>query len=394
MHALGRVSITLLLVAAIATPLGAQTPASDALEVTISGYGQFQFNTTSVDDDDVGGNVASSVFETRRVRLYADVRMGGWLEGRIQPEWAMGRFSLADVYMNFVVDPRLQVRMGQFKLPFNRFYLNPSTAIMTIERGIRIREFDRALARELGSGENPFTVVDGKSIHGDEHAILNAMGLVGRDIGVAVHGKARRFGYELAVFNGNGQDALDTNDGKSFMTRVAYSPIDGAPLTLGAAASYREFRFDGTIDGVAVEPGDRSGTAFGFDLEWGRYGANGFHVLAGITTGENLYVDARILGAQGMIGYLVPLRGSRIQAIEVLGRASYGDPNTSRSGDHGILLTPGVNLYLGGRNRLLVNWDVYAPADSRLSTHHALRVQTQFVFGVPVGPRTTVAASD
>lgn len=394
MHAHARVSIPLILAATLAAPLLAQAPASDALEVTMSGYAQLQFNTTSVSEDDVGGSVASSVFETRRVRLYADVKMGGWLQGRIQPEWAMGKFSLADVFMNFAIDPRFQIRMGQFKRPFNRFYLNPSTAIMTIERGIRIREFDRAMGSELGDGDTPYTVVDGKSIHGDEHAILNAMGLVGRDIGVAAHGRLGKAAYEVAVFNGNGPDALDTNAGKSFMTRLAYSPIDGVPLTLGAAMSYREFHFGGSIDGVAVEPNDRSGTGFGFDVEWGRYGGNGIHVLAGITTGDNLYVDdGRILGAQGMVGYLVPLGGARIEAIEVIGRASYGDPNTSRDGDQGILLTPGLNLYLGSRNRLLVNWDVYTPADDRLSTRHALRVQTQFMFGVPVGPPPVVAAT-
>ncbi|HEX6940661.1 MAG TPA: porin [Longimicrobiales bacterium] len=391
-----RARIALLLTLALAAPLAAQNPAANGLALTVSGYAQFQFNTTSVGEEDAAdpGSIAASQFETRRVRLYADVAIDGWIEGRIQPEYAMGRFSLADVFMNFAVDPRFELRVGQFKRPFNRFYLIGSTQILTIERGIRIRGFDGTLAPSFATAPSPYTEVNGSPIHGEEQAILSAMGLVGRDIGVAAHGRLGRVAYEVAVFNGNGSDAPDGNDGKSLMARLAYSPLADAPLSIGAAASRREFYFDGTVDGVARDGADLSGTAFGVDVEWGRFRGSGVHALAELTTGDNLYVeDGRILGVQGMLAYLRPLTGARVEAIEVVGRASYGDPNTSRDRDHGMLFTPGVNIYFAGRNRLMLNWDVYVPGDDRLRTAHALRAQTQFYFGVPVPPPPVVAAA-
>lgn len=386
--------LALLLALTLVAPLSAQE--TTPLRLTVSGYAQFQFNTTSIGEDDVGtaGSIASSLFETRRVRLYADIAMGDWLAGRIQPEWAMGRFSLADVFMNFAVDPRFEVRVGQFKRPFNRFFLNSSTQILTIERGIRIREFDKTFASRFDDATPPYSDVDGSFLHGEEHAILNAMGLVGRDIGVAAHGKLGRASYEIALFNGNGSDAPDTNDGKSVMARIDFAPLEGVPLILGAGVSYRELYFDGTVDGQPLGSEDLSGTALGIDLEWGRFRGSGLHALAEITTGDNLYVDGRIFGAQGMLAYLWPLGGSRIEAAELVGRISYGDPNTSRAGDHGTLLTPGVNLYFNGRNRLMLNWDAYLPGDGRLPNAHALRIQTQFFFGIPVQPPPVVAAAD
>lgn len=381
----------------LATPLAAQEAPPTPVRLTVSGYAQFQFNTTSVDEGDVAGTgrIASSLFETRRVRLFADVAIGDWLTGRIQPEYAMGQFSLADVFMNLAVDPRFQLRIGQFKRPFNRFYLHGSTQILTIERGIRVRGYERTFGPRFGTAASPYTAVDGKPIHGEEHAILNAMGMVGRDIGVAAHGRLGRAGYEVALFNGDGPDTPDGNDGKSVMARLTYAPLQDAPLTLGAAAGYRESYFDGTIDDEPHPTGDLSGTALSIDIEWGRFRGSGLHLLAGIATGDNLFTDARIFGAQGMAAYLRPLGGARVEAIEFVGRASYGDPATDRADDHGLLLTPGVNLYFSGMNRVMLNWDVYIPGDSRLATAHAFRIQSQIHFGVsvPPPPATTAALS-
>jgi hypothetical protein len=60
-----------------------------------------------------------------------------------------------------------------------------------------------------------------------------------------------------------------------------------------------------------------------------------------------------------------------------LGRISWGDPDRSIAGDEGLLLTPGVNLHLPGRNRLQLNWDVFVPGGDRFETKHALRAQAQ-----------------
>jgi hypothetical protein len=43
-------------------------------------------------------------------------------------------------------------------------------------------------------------------------------------------------------------------------------------------------------------------------------------------------------------------------------RVSWGDPDGAVEGDEGVLLTPGFNVYFAGRNRLMLNWDVFVPA--------------------------------
>lgn len=96
--------------------------------------------------------------------------------------------------------------------------------------------------------------------------------------------------------------------------------------------------------------------------------------------GENLAVDERFIAAQLIAAVYRPLAQGRIEGIEPLARVSWGDPSRDRSGDEGLLLTPGLNLYLPGLNRLMVNWDVYLPRGSGLETAHAFRAQAQIAF--------------
>ena len=70
----------------------------------------------------------------------------------------------------------------------------------------------------------------------------------------------------------------------------------------------------------------------------------------------------------------------RLKGIEPLVRASWGDPDTAGAEDSGTLLTAGVNAYFGGRNRLMLNWDVYAGANDDIGTESALRLQAQVLF--------------
>ena len=50
-----------------------------------------------------------------------------------------------------------------------------------------------------------------------------------------------------------------------------------------------------------------------------------------------------------------------LSLLEPLVRVSYGDPDTDAGGDHGWLLTPGVNVHFTGRNRLALNLDYWSP---------------------------------
>lgn len=130
-------------------------------------------------------------------------------------------------------------------------------------------------------------------------------------------------------------------------------------------------------------PGDaeaRTGSAFGVDAELGSFRRGGLWMLAEANTGDDMVSGDRFLGAQLIASYFVRTTGGRIEGWEPAGRISYGDPTGTVDGDEGVLLTPGINVYFPGRNRFMLNWDVYAPAGDGFSTQHALRAQLNLHF--------------
>ena len=86
-----------------------------------------------------------------------------------------------------------------------------------------------------------------------------------------------------------------------------------------------------------------------------------------------------MVGAQAVAGWFAP-RAGRVEGVEPVLRVSWGDPDTGGASDEGLLVTPGVNLYFTGRNRLMLNGDVYVSAREGLEAQHALVAQLQVYF--------------
>lgn len=354
---------------------GAQMPDDSSEVLELTGRVQIQFNTSSVAD------VAFSTFETRRVRLGAEIVFDDWLTGKLEPEYALGELRLADAFIDMAVEPGFGLRIGQFKKPFSLLELTSSTVFPTVERGLRIRgvgeQFRIVLERD---GETILVDFGGDLVPGEEQGILDVLGYAGRDIGAEVHGEIGRLEYAVGVFNGQGPDQRDEDGGKSFAGRLTVQPSTALPLVLGAGVSYRELVFDGILDGIVVDDRELSGAAFELDGEWGQFRRPGFRVLAEASAGENLAADEGFVGAQAIVAYFRPIDGERIEGVEPVGRVSVGDPSTDRVGDDGWLLTPGVNVYFSGRNRLMLNWDFFLPGSERFDAANALRAQAQIVF--------------
>jgi hypothetical protein len=351
-----------------AAPAESQAP---PVSVGVTGRMQFQFNSTSVDADEIGEPLASSTFETRRVRLGASVRVGDWIRGFIEPEYALGRLALKQVWMSLELDPALVLRAGQFKKPFSVINLTSSTVHPMIERGVRIRGLSDAL-EVANQGE--LNSVRGDLLIGEQHTLLDVQGYLAYDLGVALEGRLGGFGLAAGVFNGNGADLRDENDGKSLAARVTYELDVGAPLTVGAAWSRRELSWP-----TAEDTDTRTGDAFEVDAELGGL-REGWWLLGELSSGTNLATEERFLGAQGVLARFFETGGTRIEGIEPMARVSYGDPDDSVDDDAGLLLTPGVNLYFIGRNRLMFNWDVFVPESDRFETQHAGRAQINLYF--------------
>ena len=345
------------LIALAATPVGAAEARAQqrpTVTVELGGRAQFQYSTTSIGEEELGEDApASNTFEARRVRLRVDLDIGDWITARIQPDIAQGNLRVADAYIDFGLSDYLNLKVGQFKRSFSRIELTSSTVIPTIERGVRIGGLDDYLGM----------------VPGEHYEILGESGYVGRDLGASLRGGTDRFGWELGVFNGEGADSRDVNDDKTAAARFTVTPAAGTPLELAAGVQRRD------------TPGE-NGWAYEFDAEWGALGSPGVHLLAEAAFGDDLTspTDASFTGVHGILSWYGALSGQRFQGLEVVGRASWGDPNGDLDDDEGLLLTPGLNLYVFGRNRIMANWDVYLPSGDAFEAQNAFRAQAQIYF--------------
>lgn len=348
-----------MLLLALGAPAAAQE--RPAVSVELTGRGQFQFSTSSVEEEVVGEEVVASQFEERRIRIGVNVAVGEWVSAKLEPDFAGGRVRLADAYIGLELDPAAQLRVGKLKRPFSLIELASSTRVLPIERGVRIRGLEELIAEQ-----GP----EGAVIPGEEYAILDELGYAGRDIGAALDGDIGRFGYEVGIFNGTGTDTGDENDAKTYGGRLTFSPSASLPLTFGGSAL--------ALDRV-VDDASEHATAFEVDVEYGRYNTAGLHLMAEAVFGDGLGA-ASMAGVQGIAAWFIPLGSPRFEGLELVGRASWGDPSDQVEGDEGLLLTPGMNLYILGRNRLMLNWDVYLPAEQAIDGASALRAQANVYF--------------
>jgi Phosphate-selective porin O and P len=361
--------------ALMAMPVAGQT---SGVAVRLTGRMQFQFNTTSVSESDLNAgqstSIAGSSFETRRVRLAAHIDINDWITGLIEPDYALGKLQIRQAYMNLAIDPAFELRMGQFKKPFSQILMTSSLEAAMIERGLRIRDLEEAYSAADEAAPSPVLgSFRGTTLLGEEQELLEQFGYDNYDMGVSAHGRLGDVDYEIGLFNGTGSDRRDENDSKSDTGRLRWHAPTALPLHIGAAASYHE---------VQVSTGAPlvDGSAFEVDFEMGAFRREGAHLIAEAVVGDNLGVGERFMAAQGVLSFFLPVTAGRIEGIEPLTRLSWGDPDRRVSGDEGLLVTPGINLYFLGKNRLQFNWDVFIPSGDRFDTKHALRAQAQLAF--------------
>jgi len=328
---------------------------SKAMEIRFSGRVHMQWNQTS----STSAAVASTFF-VRRARLTAEVKINDFIEGKIQPEYGEGVVGLRDAYVDLVFAPAFRFRAGQFKRPFDRFELVSSTQILVIERVGGVRGIDPCPGVDNVCSYSRFT---------------ERLNYSDRDLGIAMGGQVGRIVWSASMTNGEGpNDLVDENGTKSYGGRLEYR---GPGLVIGANVGVHDYINDSTAS-------DEYATAFGADVDWGRYEQPGPHVKAGITFGDNWKnlttpSPSRFATAQGIVTYLFPIRGNRFAyGIEPVARASWGDPDTDVSGDGGWLFTPGLVAHFTGRNKFAVNVDIWLPATG--DTEYSVKAQMYLHF--------------
>ena len=127
--------------------------------------------------------------------------------------------------------------------------------------------------------------------------------------------------------------------------------------------------------------GLEAGDAFIVDFEYGGpTPAPGLHLVAEASTGDfDPFAGEDFRGAQAWAGYRAPVAGGDL-LIEPLLRVSHADIDRAVPGeaDGGVLVTPGLNVYLGGLNRVMLNYDVWRAGAGRDA--QGFRAQFQLAF--------------
>ncbi len=330
------------------------TPDSSA-RITFGGRVQTIFNTTSVDDLPVAQT------ELRRVRFGADFQLGELVHGRIQPEFAGSRVTLKDAYVRLNFDPALQLWAGQAHRPFGTISPASTVRILPIEKGLRIRGVQDAF---------------------DEYNLLLNLGYSDRDVGLQLRGEPKNaplgLSYAAGFFNGPAVSRAPEENTWQAVARVAARPVSA--VRLGVSWS----RIDHVREETDTDPlQTREGQAWAADVELGS-DRGGLHVVGEATYGDfDPFAEAKFFGAQGWVGYRTGRFSRRIAAVEPVLRVSYGDPDVDDDADigdahGGTLLTPGVNLWLGGHNRFALNWELWSPEEGERV--HSVKALFQLAF--------------
>lgn len=349
----------LLSLVSLATALPAQEKAegprlrSSAVEITLGGRVHTQFNTTSVESQPM------SEWLLRRVRLDATVKVNEVVSGKVQPEFAGDRVVVQDAYLQLTFSPAVQVLAGRAKRPFSRIDLSSSNRMLPIERGVRIRGLS---ARE-------------------EYALVNGLHYSDRDVGLqlsgAPEGAPLGLGYAAGIFRGPLHGAVGSLDTYQLAARVTARPSER--LQVGAGWSGRDFADE---TGDAVRRLER-GNAFEVDVEYGSY-ERGFHLLGEVAAGDvDPVAGDGFTAAQAWLGYRSGEVSRSLAGVEPIFRVSWaevGDEAGAGGPQGGTLLTPGVNLYFGGLNRVMLNYDLWLPGGETASREGSFKAMFQMAF--------------
>lgn len=311
------------------------TPDSSA-RITFNGRVQTIFNTTSVDD------APATETELRRVRLEATLQLNRVVDGKIQPEFAGSRVSLRDAYVRLNLDPAFQVWAGQAHRPFGVISPFSTVRFPTAEKGLRIR-----------------------GVNGYEHFnLLSELGYSDRDVGIQVRGEPEGaplgLSYAAGVFNGPARADAPEENSYQVVARVAARPVEWARV----GVSFSRVDFAAVADDV-LGAEMREGAAWEADLELGSE-RGGPRAVIEVARGDSDPIgEAEFVSAAGFVAYRTGRQSSTIAALEPFVRVSHADPDV---GDDlpllptgGTLVTPGLNLWLGGLNRFGLFYDVWNP---------------------------------
>jgi phosphate-selective porin OprO/OprP len=317
------------------------------------------------DKDDV------STFRVRRARYYASGNaFYPWLKYSTQLTLEGGSAALRDAYLEASYLDYLQPRAGQFKVPFDREFLDSGFALPFIERSIASSQFS-----------------------------------LQRDVGFQLSGAllGKQLTYAAGVFNGSGGNQNNVDNDYMYVGRVVWEPFGHYPyaqplvgtkkdtlLALGVAAAYLPDLEPGerkTLAGVLGNPNIVPVTSdvfqFTSDLafKYKRFSMEAGYYFRKIDPQEstNIYPSTDAWGMYAQGGYfLIP------DKLEFAARYSFIDPDnpTGKSTDREHEATFGLNYYIWGqRIKAQLNYSYFkTESQPEDQTDHLIQSTMTFFF--------------
>jgi hypothetical protein len=234
--------------------------------MTLGAWGQFR---TTVDDrEDFSADLdpasvgylqedgPSVAFSIPRLRMYMlGTVFKSWMRYKIEIEVASLRTDattninngrVTDAYVEFAKSPYATLRAGQYKIPFGFEELNPDSRLEFIERSIASAKFAPV-----------------------------------RDIGLTLSGQFfdKKFGYQVGVFNGAGQNNPQDDRALLYDARIVYDPLGEYKMVEGAVdnpqtnqlhfgLAYRLGEVPRGLSSVGVFESPNDEQALGFEFGW------------------------------------------------------------------------------------------------------------------------------
>lgn len=346
-----------------AAPPAAEQPAAASTwhpTITIGGYLQGEFDGGAQGDSRFP---SSNRFFLRRARLTAGGEALPSLVYRVQADFAGGlgsssgvSASLTDGYIEWTEYEAAHVRVGQFKAPFGREWLVPSTHLLTVERTLA-----------------------------SDRLTLN------RQIGLSLLGRAgNRATYMAGMFNGSGRNTTVNEDGHFlYVLRGTVRPwvdVRGATIDIGANTYWsreeglsmsKDFGLDSTPESPAADSlftGTRRGLGVDTHVERG-----GLQLDAELLHARFDQDGAAVVTSRGW--YIQPAAFVRERVVQVVGRYEWFRPDTSIAGNETTTWLAGVNYFARGTSaKLMADYLWVTDAQRPDDAHAKVLVQLQVAF--------------
>ncbi len=312
----------------------------------------------------------------RRAYITVEAEIVEFVDVKLQVDFSgFEEVAIKDGFARLNFFPALRVRFGNMKRPFDGFQLTSDTKMLTAERDLDIPGVPALRALSLDELTTRFRLSD-------------------RDVGIELSGDIAggRVSYWAGYFAGQQiQEPLDTlpnadSRGQWMARAQANLQVGKMPLDIAVAGAVTDRPFV-TDDGVTFT--GKYFTNLEFWLQLGGF-EEGLLFQGGYVYGQNPFMNrqgdvlefpptdefARAQTFQVNTGWRFitrpkDCRGSfakrPIEAIQPIFRVTWADANTDIARDDNWGITPGVQIFFYGRNKLALNWDVALFSDDTSS---------------------------